>query len=400
MEQKEKTNNTALSRSQKEKLAAAKQERANKIVSIVIAVMSVLIIAALLIFIPLSRKRAGLKEYFRVNDEPISALEFNYYQNRVMNNFLTTYGSILQYIGLDTTQDLSTQIYDTSTGLTWEEYFAEQAVTSIAETRALIADMKAKGETVDISETLKLYKENLATTAESANSSVKDYLVRLYGESATEARIMSFIEDELTSSAYYSKLMEKYAASDEDVQKEIDDNEIKYTSVDYRILPFYTELPNDASDSEVEEALKKAEVRANEMLAKVLAGEDFEELCVDYATEIERTNYADPDTDKSLDTITDLTPSDAYVGFSTWLFDEERKSGEAIVYTDDEQKVVYVLKFEKRYLADSTKTSVKNTLTSATVNKYLDELTASYKIINTKNTLTFMDKKTSEDTAE
>ena len=59
-----------------------------------------------------------------------------------------------------------------------------------------------------------------------------------------------------------------------------------------------------------------------------------------------------------------------------------------------------MLKFEKRYLADSTKTSVKNTLTYATVNKYLDELTASYKIINTKNTLTFMDKKTSEDTAE
>lgn len=393
MDQNVKKNNAAAGRSkQQEKLAAEKQERANKIVSIVIAVVSVLFIAGLLIIIPLSRKRADLKEYFQVNDESVSTLEFNYYKNRVINNFVTSYGSFLSYLGLDTTKDMSQQIFDASTGMTWMEYFDQQAVTSITESRALIADMKAKGETVDISATLELYKKNLEETAKAANSSVKDYLIRLYGNAATESRIMGFIEDELVSSAYYSKLREKNAASDEDVQKEIDENTIKYTSVDYRILPFYTGLADGADESAVAAAMTKSEEKANEMLAKVLAGGDFEELCGDYAYESMRSEYIDPDTDKSFETITDLTPNEEYAGFSTWLFDEARKAGEATVYVDKDDQMVYVLKFEKRYLADSTKDSVKDTLTTTAVNKYLDSLTAAYRIADTQKKLTFMQK--------
>lgn len=377
---------------QKEKLAAEKQERANKTVSIVIAVCSILIIAAMLIFIPLSKKRAGLKEFFKINDESVSALEFNYYKNRVMNNFVTSYGSLLPYIGLDTSQDMNQQIFDATTGMTWSEYFDQQAVTSITESRALLNDMKAKGETVDISSTLELYKQNLKETAAAANSSVKDYLVRLYGNSATEDRIMGFIENELVASTYYSKLMEKYAASEEDIQKELDENAIKYTSIDYRILPFYTNLPTGTAESEVEKAMSQIKQKADEMLAKVLAGEDFETLCGDYAYETMRSEYIDPETDKSLETLTDLTPNDAYAGYSNWLFDEARKAGDATVYVADEDQMVYVLKFEKRYMDDSTKDYVKNNLTSETVNKYLDALTASYIVSDTKKNLTFMQK--------
>lgn len=392
MEQKEKQKKAPLTRIEKEKSAAQKIARANKITSIVIAVLSVVIIAGLLIFIPLFRKRADLKEHFRINNEPVSTLEFNYYKNRVLNNIITTYGSYLSIFGLDVSQDFSTQIFDKTTGMTWMEYFEEQAVSSITESRALIADMKAKGETVDISANFEAYKKDLSETAASANMSVKDYLVKLYGEAATEARIMEFIQDELTANAYYNVLMEKLAVSDDAVQAEIDANTIKYTSVDYRILTFYTGLSEDASESEIAAALQNAEQRANEMLDKVVAGGDFEDLCIDYADESLRTEYADPDTDKSLETVTDLTPNETYAGFSTWLFDENRKENDTTIYTDTEKNVVYLLKFEKRYLADATKEYVKETLTSKEVNSYLDNLTSTSVLSDTKKKLTYLQK--------
>lgn len=399
MEQKENKKKAPLTRNEKEKFAAQKIARANKITSIVIAVLSVVIIAGLLIFIPLFRKRADLKEHFRINNESVSTLEFNYYKNRVLNNFITTYGNYLSLFGLDVSQDLSTQIFDSTTGMTWMDYFEEQAVSSITESRALIADMKAKGETVDISENFDAYKKNLSETAASSNMSVKNYLVKLYGEAATESRIMDFIQNELTANAYYNTLMEKLAVSDDAVQAEIDANTIKYTSIDYRILPFYTGLDEDASENEIAAALQNAEQRANEMLGKVVAGGDFEDLCIDYATESKRTEYADPDTDKSLETITDLTPNESYAGFSTWLFDENRKENDTTIYTDTEDNIVYLLKFEKRYLADSTKENVKETLTSKEVNSYLDNLTSTYILSDTKNNLTYLKKKNAADTA-
>lgn len=399
MEQKEKQKKAPSTRIEKEKSAAQKIARANKITSIVIAVLSVVIIAGLLIFIPLFRKRADLKEHFRINNEPVSTLEFNYYKNRVLNNIITTYGNYLSLFGLDISQDFSTQIFDKTTGMTWMEYFEEQAVSSITESRALIADMKAKGETVDISANLEAYKKELSETAASANMPVKDYLVKLYGEAATEARIMEFIQDELTANAYYNVLMEKLAVSDDAVQAEIDANTIKYTSVDYRILTFYTGLSEDASESEIAAALQNAEQRANEMLDKVVAGGDFEDLCIDYADESLRTEYADPDTDKSLETVTDLTPDETYAGFSTWLFDENRKENDTTIYTDTEKNVVYLLKFEKRYLADATKEYVKETLTSKEVNSYLDNLTSTSVLSDTKKKLTYLQKQNAADTA-
>lgn len=399
MEQKEKQKKAPLTRIEKEKSAAQKIARANKITSIVIAVLSVVIIAGLLIFIPLFRKRADLKEHFRINNESVSKLEFNYYKNRILNNFITTYGGYLSLFGLDVSQDLSTQIFDSTTGMTWMDYFEEQAVSSITESRALIADMKAKGETVDISANFDAYKKDLSETAASENMSVKDYLVKLYGEAATESRIMNFIQNELTASAYYSALMEKFTVSDDAVQEEIDANIIKYTSVDYRILTFYTGLSEDASESEIAAALQNAEQRANEMLDKVVAGGDFEDLCIDYADESLRTEYADPDTDKSLETVTDLTPDETYAGFSTWLFDENRKENDTTIYTDTEKNVVYLLKFEKRYLADATKEYVKETLTSKEVNSYLDNLTSTYILSDTKNNLTYLQKKNVAGTA-
>jgi len=387
-----KTNTTVNSRKLSAQREADRQERINKMVSIGIAVVAAITILILFVISPIIKRHAGLKEYFKVNDISVSELEFNYYTTRVTTNFISTYGAYLSYLGLDTSADLSTQIYDSSTGLTWDEFFKNQAVNSIMESKALLADMKAKGVTVDITETLEYYLSSLKSSAEAQSLSVDKYVQKVYGVSANEARITEFIKEEVTAATYYEKLMKDNTVDDAAVDAEIEANEIVYTSVDYRILPIYADVADDATEAEITAAMETATAKANEMLEKVKAGEDFETLCFDYASLEEKTEYNDPDTDKSLQTWTDLTPSDYYAEYANWLFDDSRKAGDSQVFSITDDKIAYVVKYEKRYIADSTKDTVRDSLTSKVTNEYLDNLTANYQIVDTKENLLFMKK--------
>lgn len=52
-----------------------------------------------------------------VNGEAVNKVEFDYQYNLTKNNYIVQHGSYLTYFGLDTSKDLSTQMYsDTLTG--------------------------------------------------------------------------------------------------------------------------------------------------------------------------------------------------------------------------------------------------------------------------------------------
>ena len=71
--------------------------------------------------------------------------QFNFHSNYA--SFVNYYSSYLSSIGLDTSKDLSAQMYDEDT--TWEQYFEEQTRTSLVDTVALSETAKAEGITLD-----------------------------------------------------------------------------------------------------------------------------------------------------------------------------------------------------------------------------------------------------------
>ena len=137
------------------KMAArkAKEERDRrdeKIFKTVTAVIGIAIVLAIVIGFGSSivKKQTALHgTYIQVGEENISKLEFDYYYHSVVNSYLSTYGSIASYMGLDTSKDPAEQIYDQDKNLTWKDLFEEMAVQQIVSTYAMKADAQANGFT-------------------------------------------------------------------------------------------------------------------------------------------------------------------------------------------------------------------------------------------------------------
>lgn len=351
---------------------AAKREKRKAALSIIATVAIVACLAALLIVVPMVKNREKFKEYFQINNESVSELEFNFHRTNLINS--NSY--YLQYFGMTSIEDLDTMVYDEEAGTTWADYFTEMAAISIKENRALIADAKAKNVDLDITAEYKTYIDDLATQADEAGMTTDAYLNALFG--ANEKQLKSIIKDNLAAVKYSEYLYEQNAATDEAAQAEYDANKDTYDSVDYRVLAFTPVIPEGADEAATQAAKDDAKAKAQEMLDKVKAGEDFETLCATYAPEDQRTKYADSETDYSL--VTGETSNYAYGPYSKWLFEAERTAGEADIYTDETTGVQYVLKFEKRYMGENVLESIKQDLTYNTVMDYVAEVSKDYTI--------------------
>lgn len=358
---------------------AVKREKKKNLLSIVATVAIVACIAALLIVVPLLKSREKFKEYFKVNNESVSQLEFNFHRTNLINSNAT----YLQYFGMTSVEDLNTMIYDQEKGTTWADYFTEGAVESIKENKALIADAKAKNIPLDIEDDYKAYMDSVKTQATSAGMSSDAYLKSLFG--AKEKELKSIIKDNLAAVAYSEYLSEQNATSDETAQAEYDANKDKYDSIDYRVLNINAEVAEGASEADVDAAMKAAKEKAEEMLAKVKAGEDFETLCATYAAEDKRADYADSETDYSL--VTGETSAYSFSPYSTWLFDSARVKGDADIYTDEDNNIQYVLLFEQRYMGDNVLESIKNEMTYNAVMEYIGEISKSYTVSDPEDNL-------------
>ncbi len=372
MEQNNEKKMTSYERKLQAREAAAKREKKKSILTIVSVVAIVGCLAALLIVVPLVKSKEQFKEYFRINDESVSELEFVFHKTNLINNN----SQILQYMGMTSIEDLNTMVYDEESGMTWAEYFDERTAISLKENKALIADAKAKNVSLDVDAEYKKYMEQFKTEAETAGMTLDAYLTAYYG--ASEKHLKQIMKDNIAAILYSNHLYDLNEASDADAQAEYDSKKDQYDSVDYRVLPFMASVTEDSTEADVEAAMADAKAKAQEMLDKVNAGEDFETLCATYAQEDKRTEYADSETDLSL--VTGASSTYAYDPYLEWLFDAERKDGDTTIYTDENNNVHYALLFEKRYMGDTVLASIKQDLTYNTVMDYIAEISESYTI--------------------
>ena len=361
---------------------AAKREKRKAALSIIATVAIVACLAALLIVVPMVKNREKFKEYFKINNESVSELEFNFHRTNIINSN----SSYLQYFGMTSVEDLNTMVYDEATGLTWAEYFTERTAESIKENRALIDDAKAKGVDIDVTAEYKSYIETVSAQAAESDMTTDAYLTALFG--AKEKELKKIIKDNLAAVKYSEYLYEQNEATDADAQAEYDANKDLYDAVDYRVLDFSPIIPEGADEAATQAAKDDAKAKAEEMLAKVKAGEDFETLCATYAAEDQRAKYADSETDYSL--VTGESSSFAYGPYSKWLFEAARTEGEADIYVDETSGVCYVLKFVKRYMGENILDSIKQDLTYNKVMDYVAEVSKDYTISDPDDNLPTM----------
>ena len=343
-----------------EKQNAKKEERISTAIGIVVLVALVCLVASF----PIRNYLATHETYVVVNGEAVNKVEFDYQYNLTKNNYITQYGSYLTYFGLDTSKDLSTQMY--SDTLTWQDYFEQNAVESLKQNKALMAEAKAAGFTYDTTDEYNTFKETIKTSAAAAGVSDKEYVRSIYGSYATMGRIEEYVKNDMVMNAYYQKLQEDNAPSDDEIQSYYEENKATYDSVDYRLTTIEADLPTEpteladpveetaadttgttdgtaATDSTQDTAYQPSDAE----IAKAM--EDAKVLADDAEQTVAKDGEAHENEKKS---------SVNYL-ISDWLFDDARKAGDTTVITNDNSHCYYAVAFEKRYLDETPSADVR-----------------------------------------
>lgn len=343
-----------------EKEKEKKEERISTAVGIVFLVALVCLVASF----PIRTYLATHETYVVINGEEVNKVEFDYVYNTSKNNYITQYGSYLSYFGLDTSKDLSTQMY--SDTLTWQDYFEQNAVESLKQNKALMAEAKAAGFTYDTTDEYNTFKETIKTSAAAAGVSDKEYVRSIYGSYATMGRIEEYVKNDMVMNAYYQKLQEDNAPSDDEIQSYYEENKATYDSVDYRLTTIEADLPTEpteladpveetaadttgttdgtaATDTTQDTAYQPSDAE----IAKAM--DDAKVLADDAEQTVAKDGEAHENEKKS---------SVNYM-ISDWLFDDARKAGDTTVITNDNSHCYYVVAFEKRYLDETPSADVR-----------------------------------------
>ena len=342
-----------------EKEKDKKEERISTAIGIVVLVALVCLVASF----PIRTYLATHETYVVVNGEAVNKVEFDYQYNLTKNNYITQYGSYLTYFGLDTSKDLSTQMY--SDTLTWQDYFEQNAVESLKQNKALMAEAKAAGFTYDTTDEYNTFKETIKTSAASAGISEKEYVRSIYGGYATMSRIEQYVKNDMVMNAYYEKLQEDNAPSDDEIQSYYEENKATYDSVDYRLTTIEAELPTEPTEladpveattapdadtdgtATTDTTQDTAYQPSDAEIAKAM--EDAKVLADDAEQTVAKDGEAHENEKKS---------SVNYL-ISDWLFDDARKAGDTTVITNDNSHCYYAVAFEKRYLDETPSADVR-----------------------------------------
>ena len=343
-----------------EKEKEKKEERISTAVGIVFLVALICLVASF----PIRTYLATHETYVVINGEKVNKVEFDYAYNTSKNNYITQYGSYLSYFGLDTSKDLSTQMY--SDTLTWQDYFEQNAVESLKQNKALMAEAKAAGFTYDTTDEYNTFKETIKTSAASAGVSDKEYVRSIYGSYATMGRIEEYVKNDMVMNAYYQKLQEDNAPSDDEIQSYYEENKATYDSVDYRLTTIEADLPTEPTelaDPVEETAADTTGTTDGTTAADTTQDTAYQPSDAEIAKAMEDAKVLADDAEQTVakdgEAHENEKKSSVNYMISDWLFDDARKAGDTTVITNDNSHCYYVVAFEKRYLDETPSADVR-----------------------------------------
>lgn len=367
--------------------ADKREEKIFKIVSVLVGILLVAAIAGGIGSTIISRQNALHGTYITIGDRKVSKLEYDYFYNETVNNYINSYGSFLPYMGLDINQDFADQAYDEN--MSWKDMFDQMTVQQMTQVFALADDARANGFKYDDTEDYTLSTESFAQAAESAGVSVSEYYKNTFGQYATQSRVAPFVKEEILAAAYYNDLLKANAPSEEEIRNHYQENTQNYDKVDYRSFIFNADIPEDASDDDIAGAMDDIKKKAEAFMAERKAGGDFEELCIKNSPEESKADYEDEDTEYSLKE----GQNNSYIpsAISGWLYDDARKEGDIEVIESEDYHQYYVVEFLNRYYdADESDTAISNQLASESTSEYISGLTEAYEVKDTKGKLKYL----------
>lgn len=272
---------------------------------------------------------------------------------RSVQNFYAQYGTYAQYFGLDHTQSMDTQVCGVADGLTWEQYFLQDALNNWTIFEAVAQQAREAGFQMsdENREQMNTMEDGLLETATNNGfTDITAMIERNFSAGATLEDYKSFWEMYFLSSDYYNEITGSFAPTAEEIAEFFNTHEAEYadngldkttSSVDVRhilILPEGATVETVTTEEFSDEAWAAGEQKAQEILDQWLSGDKTEDSFATLANE----NSADTGSNTNGGLYSGVTEGQMVEAFNDWCFDSSRQVGDyGIVKTQYGYHIMY-----------------------------------------------------------
>lgn len=262
------------------------------------------------------------------------------YYDATIISFQNDYGMYLMYMGVDLTQPLDTQIFDETTGQTWQDFILDSALQTWHCYSAVKQYADAEGYVLNEEDAAyiaglddKIQEMVAAYESTSAEQMVKEHI----SAGATVDALRSYMEMDCYYGSYINFLQEKFDMTDDEAVQYYTENEEVLNQngitkengdvVDVRhVLVQLDDSETDETGKVVysEEQWEACRVKAQELYDSWLAGEANEDTFAQLAKDNSKDGNA---AEGGL--YTDVTKDAMVETFDEWIFDENRVTGDS-----------------------------------------------------------------------
>ena len=267
-----------------------------------------------------------------------------------VQNFYAQYGSYAPYLGLDHTQSMDTQVCGMAEGLTWQQYFLDQALNSweVYEAVAQAAEEDGFRLPAEVEQELEELEAGLEQTASENGFDDALHMLQVnFGSAVTMQDYVDYWKLYYLSSRYYNEVAASYAPTDGEIAAFFNAHEAEYAqkgltrdtvTVDVRHILITPEGETQEDGTYPEEAWTAAEKKAQELLDTFLKGDGKEDSFAALANE----HSTDPGSNTNGGLYEGVSQGQMVESFDAWCFDSARKPGDTgIVKTNYGYHVMY-----------------------------------------------------------
>ena len=258
-------------------------------------------------------------------------------------DFVNNYSYYLSMFGLDITQPLDEQLYDPQTGMTFQQFFLENALESWRRYASLaqMAEEAGYEMTDEIQEFLANFNQEMQASAEEAGyTDAEEFLDKEFFPGSSLAAYYKHTYTTYMALGYYDSLYESMMPTDAEIEAYYAENEATlvgkgfgkdagdYYDVRHILIGIEGEGTEDENgvivytDAEWEACREKAQ----KLLDEFLAGEKVDEEAFG---ELAKLHSMDPGSADNGGLYSELTKDTSFIdGFKNWYLEEGRKAGD------------------------------------------------------------------------
>lgn len=381
---REKQNRQAAGRTDPKTAREAQQRKDEKRTNLLYGVIAAAVLIAVVVsfvwrsdFIPKTTTAAT------IDGEKYTAAEVEYYYQTAYRNFMNQYSYFASYLGLNTNATLRSQAIssaaaemlgielpgadaessgdesaEASAGMTWHDYFLDQALNNMSVIQASLKAADAEGFQYPAGVQAE-YDDNmdaLKSVAAASGVSVSQYLKGNFGAGVTEKVYGEQLMRVLRYGAYADAYQNSLSYSDSDLEAAYDADRNRYDHASYEVVSFSgaAESTTDEEGNTVEPteeeaaaALEAASEKANAVISGLEDGKTLEDLADEH--EGTYTNFDD-------------STYSAGSALSEWVFKDGRKDGDSAVVT--EGTTLYAVVFHNRFRDENPTIDIRHILVS------------------------------------